>query len=34
MPAENLPVTEECVADLPPQCPHCNSVTGRIKTSH
>ncbi len=25
MPPENLPVTEECVADLPPQCPHCNS---------
>ena len=25
MPPENPPVTEECVADLPPQCPHCNS---------
>ncbi len=24
-PPENLPVTEECVADLPPQCPHCDS---------
>ena len=25
MPAENLPVTEEYVAALPPQCPHCDS---------
>lgn len=25
MPPENLPVSEECVAELPPQCPHCNS---------
>ena len=25
MPPENLPVTEEHVAELPPQCPHCDS---------
>lgn len=25
MPPENLPVAEECVAELPPQCPHCAS---------
>ncbi len=25
MPPENLPVSEEHVAELPPQCPHCDS---------
>ena len=24
-PPDNPPVIEECVAELPPQCPHCNS---------
>jgi transposase len=25
MPAENLPVSEECIAELSPHCPHCAS---------